>query len=202
MDLITNFIGDDTSDLIILRKFKELGNSYSAQQLELSKINKHTIIEKVHSINPHIDLSTLLEKMKGSAKYKKKDMFASLDMLGLPCVLPIYKNVGSNLQILDPAKSDFCHAKRTRMNAPSPSFIPKRNIVPDQCLLITVSLYDSHNSMYLDEVSIAQLNWRCSSQFHDGQTLADVRRAFVCQTMDNEFSGDVSHNPDKLLGKC
>jgi len=205
MELRTNFLGGYVSGLINIRQFKE-DNSYCAQQLKLSKITERTIIAKLHSINPNIDLSNLVDEMRASKTRLKKHMyhtvFDSPDTLGMRCILPIYDNFSKELRTLDPVKSDLCQAKRIRMYIPSPSFTPRGNIIPGKTLLITVTLYHPFHWM-LGQVPDEAVKPHCknSIQFHDSQTLEDVRKAFVCQNIDSEISGDVSHNPHKPLGK-
>lgn len=203
MEFATKLLGGYISDLINIRQFKE-DHSYCAQQLKLSKITERTIIEKLHSINPNIDLSNLVDEMKASKTKLKKHMyhevFSSPEILGSRCILPIYGSICSKLQILNHVKSDLCQAKRTRMYVSPPSFTPRGNIIPGKTLLITVILYHPFRWMH-GQVPDEAVKPHCkiSIQFHESQTLEDVRKAFVCQNLDSEISGDVSDNPHKPL---
>jgi len=136
-------------------------------------------------------------------KHMYHEVFDSPDILGSRLILPIYDSTNKDLRILDSVKSDLCQAKRTRMYVPPPSFTPIGNIIPGKTLLITVILYHPFHWLH-GQVPDEAVKPHCktSIQFHDGQTLADVKKAFVCQNIDSEISGDVSQNPHKPLGKC
>jgi len=203
MEFSTRFLNGYISDLINIREFRE-GNSYSTQQLKFPEITERSVPEELHSIDPNIELSKLANEMKESnarlEKHISKDVFTSSDTLGSQCVLPI---CDKKLQTLDSVKSDLCQAKRTRMCAPPPSWTPRGNTDTDQTLLITVTFYHPfewlHKRVRGENV---RPHGKDSIQFHDGQTLRAVRRAFVCQNIERDISGDVGHNPHKPFGKC
>jgi len=195
----THFIGDYFTGIISIRKFKEGKNLNSVIQPELPQIIERTVNKTLHSINPNINFSNLVDKMKDDREANFKQ-----DVLDLPCVVPMYVD-DTELKILDETmKNDLSQIMPTIMNTPPPSFIPIENVVPSEPLLITMTFYHPYDWLMTHGTNKGvKPNWKDSIQFHDGQTLADVRRAFVCKSMKINTDGNVGQqNPHKLLGKC
>jgi len=189
----THAMGDSVSGLINIRKFKEQGNPNSVKEPELSKITERAVIENIQSINPMIELSFVLGKMNVTRQHIDRNFrFTSMDMLDSPCVVPDNNSDGTKLDTPDEKmKKDLSQVK------------PSGNIVPSRALLITVIFDRPDDGLYTQGTKIGDRpHLKDSIQFHDGQTLADVRRALVCQNMNRQIGGDVGQNPHKSLGKC
>lgn len=204
MDFSDKLFGAYISDPINLRRFK-MENPHSFHQTKLSKITNRSIIAKVQSINPNLDLSNALDDIKlfeeKLKKYNFQNLFNSPDALNARCLLPIYDTVNNDLQVLKVVKSDLYQTKRIKMYAQPPLFTPRGYIVPGQSLLITVSLYYPFHwakDQEPDEAVIPHFNE--AIQFHDAQTLRDVKQAFRCENENSEISGDISENPNKPFG--
>lgn len=204
MESSHQLLGGYFSKPIDIRRFKT-ENTYKINQIKLSKITDRTIITKLKSISPNVDLSNLINEMKQcEAKLQKhnyQEIFDSPDILNARCIPPIYDTVNSDLQILKVVKSDLYQTKRLRLYSPPPIFTPRGFIVPGQTLLITVSLYYPFHwvkDQEQDEAVIPHFNE--AIQFYDTQTLHDLKRAFRCVNVDSEISGDISENPHKPLG--
>jgi len=204
MEFSNNFLGGYFTKPINIRRFKT-ENSFKVNQIKMSKIKDRNILLELKSINPNIDLSNLLNEMKHCdtilQKYNFQDMFDAPDALTARRLLPIYENNTSDLQTPKLVKSDLFQKKKTKLYAQLPSFTPRGNITPGQTLLIKVSLYYPFHwqqHQVLDEA----VNPHCKNvlQFHDAQTLQDLKQSFKCENMDSEISGDISENPHKVLG--
>jgi len=196
------------TDLINIRQFKEK-NSYSVQKLKLSKIKERTIVAKLQSINPNIDLSHIEDEMKANQVKAQKDIYcdvySSSDMTNARYLLPIYNEIDESLlQVLEPAKIDLCQYKRGKMYTPLPKFTPRGYIIPGETLLITISIYYSFHwfrGQFPDEA--VRPHCEVSIQLYDSQTLYDVRHAFRCSNVNTEISGDISdvpHKPFEFMG--
>jgi len=187
----THAMGDSVSGLINIRKFKEQGNPNSVKQPETSKIT--LVVESIQSINPMIDLSFALGKMDVTRQHidDTHTKIFSLDILQSSCRISVYSD---NMRFKTPdekMKKDLSQVK------------PNGNIVPNRALLITVTFDRPDDGLYTQGTNIGDRpHLKDSIQFHDGQTLADVRRALVCHNMNREIGGDVGQNPHKSFGKC
>jgi len=81
--------------------------------------------------------------------------------------------------------------------------LDKMNIAPPLILLINVSFSYPYNWTKCHKTNITlQPVWQNSMQMYDGQTLADVRRTFVCEFRNNKINGIVDQNVQKILSKC
>jgi len=205
MEFSNKFFGAYVTDLINLRQFKER-NSFSSKRLKLSKINEHTIITKLQSINPNIDFSNLLDEMKDIQvkieEHEYHELFDSPDAVVSRNLIPLYSHVYSDLKVPYRVKSDFYQTKKTRMYAPLSNFTPRGSIVPGQTLLITVSIYYPFRWLkgQIQDQAVRP-RFKSTYQFFDGQTLEDLKKAFHCDNIDSEISGDISENPHKSSGK-
>lgn len=205
MEFSESFLGGYVSKLIDVRRFKE-ENSFTVEQLKPSKIKDNTIMAKLKLINPNVDSSRLSSEMKQCEeelqKHNFRNIFDSPDTLSARGLLPIYGIINnSDLKTLRVVKSDLFQIKRTKLYTPPPSFTPRGGIVPGQTLLLTLSLYYPFHwlrDQFPDEAVIP----RCKKvvQFHESQTLNDLKRYFKCENECSEISGDISNDPHKPLG--
>uniref|UniRef100_A0A2S2PMK6 snRNA-activating protein complex subunit 3 n=1 Tax=Schizaphis graminum TaxID=13262 RepID=A0A2S2PMK6_SCHGA len=203
MEFSHSILGCYISKPINLKQFKT-ENAYTVDQIKMSKITDRIIFEKLRSINPSADLSHLPDDIKTweteLQNYNYQEVFDSPDTLSARYVFPIYGTIRSNLQTLKVMKSDFYQTKKTKLYTPLPSFTPRGNITPGQTLLITISIYYPFHwtkNQIPDEAVIP----RCKKtlQFHDAQTLQDLKQAFKCENEETEISGDISKTPHKPL---
>lgn len=205
MEFSNNFLGGYFSELINIKRFKT-ENAFTPQNsIKMSKINDRTILTKLSSINPDIDVSNILNEMNHCKtileKHNFQEIFDSPDTLSARYLLPIYDNITSDLNTLKITKSDLYQTKRTKLYVPLPTFTPRGNIVPGQTLLITISLYYPFhliNDQLPDEAVIPHC--KDAIQFYDTQTLRHLKHAFKCENVDSEISGDISEDPHKPLG--
>lgn len=204
MEFSNKVRGCYTSKPINIRRFKT-ENAYDVNQIRMSKINDRTVHAKLKSINPEIDLSNIENEMKQCEtelqKYNFQNVYDSPDTIYSRCLLPIYDEINSDLNSLKVVKSDLYQIKRTKSYTPLPTFTPRGNIVPGHTLLITVSFYYPFHWMRdqtPDEAVIP--NCKDVIQFHETQTLEDLKQAFKCENVNSEISGDISESPHKPLG--
>ncbi|VVC24587.1 snRNA-activating protein complex, subunit 3 [Cinara cedri] len=203
MDISQEFLGGFISKPINIRRFKT-ENSYTIESVKLSKVNERTIMAKLNSINPNIDLSNLQNELKHCdvklQKFNFQACFDSCDTLTARCLLPIYGRVTSDIRTPKGSKCDCYQTKRFRLYSKQPPFTPRGNIIPGQTILITVSLYHPFHwakNQIPDETITPHFNE--SIQLYDTQTLKDLKQAFKCDNVDSEISGDMSVNPNKPL---
>lgn len=205
MEFSNNFLGGYFTGLISIKQFKT-ENAFSPEHnIRMSKIKDRTILSKLSSINPDIDISNITNEMNHCnailENYNFQEIFESPETLSARHLLPIYNNVSSDLCTLKVPKTDLYQNKRTKLYVPPPTFTPRGNIVPGKTLLITISLYYPFhlaNNKMPDEAVVP----RCKEtiQFYDTQTLRHLKQAFKCENVDSEISGDISENPYKPLG--
>lgn len=204
MEISQTFLGGYVTKPINIRNFKT-ENSYTSDSVKLSKVNERTIMAKLKSINPNVDLANLSDEITHCEielqKYNFQSLFDSPDTINARCLLPIHDEITSNIRTLKAAKSDLYQTKRFKLYAPLPQFTPRGNIVPGQTLLITVSLYYPFHWIK-DQVPDEAVTPHCKDtiQFYDTQTLRDMKQAFKCENIDSEISGDISGDPFKPLG--
>lgn len=204
MEFSNNFLGGYCSKLINLRHFKE-ENAITTRQIKLSKVNNRVILAKLKSINPEVDLSNLLNEMNQCEskleKHNFQNFFDSPDVICARSLLPIYDTIDSDLETLKVAKSDLYQRKRTKLYTLPPIFTPRGNIIPGKTLLITISFYYPFHwlkDQFPDEAVIPHC--KKTIQFYETQTLHDLKRAFQCENVDSEISGDISLDPHKPFG--
>lgn len=204
MEFSHNFLGGYFSKPINLRRF-QAENTYEVQQIKMSKVTNRTILAKLKSINPDVDLSNLVSEMRSCEaelqKYDFQNVFDSPDTLSARCLLPIYDTITSDLRTLKVVNSDLYQTKRTKMYAPHPTFTPRGNIVPGQTLLITLSLYYPFHWVNQDVDEAVIPHCKNAIQFYDTQTLKDLIQGFNCENVDSEISGDISEKIHKPLGR-
>ncbi|XP_050434927.1 snRNA-activating protein complex subunit 3-like [Adelges cooleyi] len=201
MEFSNELLGGYSSKLINIRQFKT-ENAYEMHPIKVSKVTERKIFAKIQSINPNADISSLQNEIKlCEAKLQKlnfQDFFDSPDSLNARCLFPIYDTATGDLQTLKKKKSDLYQTKRTRIYSPLPNFTPRGNIVPGQTVLITISVYHPFHwvsDQDPDEAVIPHCN--DSIQFHETQTLRDIKQAIKCGNEDSEISGDISECPHK-----
>lgn len=206
MNISDSILGCYISKPINLRQFKTQ-NTWKVEQIKMSKINDRVIFEKLKSINSNVDLSNLpndiLNWEEELQKYNFQEVFDSPHTLNARSLLPMYNTPSSSsLQTLKILKSDMYQTKRTKLYTQLPSFTPRGNIVAGQTLLITISLYYPFHwikNQVPDEALIPCC--KTAIQFYDTQTFHDLKRAFKCENVESEISGDISKDPHKPLGK-
>lgn len=205
MEFSNNFLGGYFSKPINIKRFKTENRFTAETNIKMSKINDRTILSKLSSINPDVDLSNIRNEMLHCKtileKHNYQEIFDSPDTINARYLLPIYDNITSDLQTLKVVNSNLYQIKRTKSYVPLPTFTPRGNIVPGQTLLITISLYYPFhliNDQILDDAVIPHC--KDSIQFYDTQTLRHLKHAFKCENVDSEISGDISDNPHKPFG--
>ncbi|XP_050438827.1 snRNA-activating protein complex subunit 3-like [Adelges cooleyi] len=189
------------SESINIRRFKT-ENAYEMPPIKVSKVTERKIFAKIQSINPNADIASLREEIKlCEAKLEKlnfQDFFDSPDCLNAQCLLPIYDTDDGDLETLKKPKGDLYQTKRTRMYSPLPKFSPHGIIVPGQTVLISISVYYPFHwasDQNPDEAVIPRFN--SVIQFHETQTLRDIKQAIKCENEDSEISGDISESTHK-----
>ncbi|XP_050522486.1 snRNA-activating protein complex subunit 3 isoform X2 [Daktulosphaira vitifoliae] len=201
MEFSHEFLGGYFSNLINIRRFKS-ENAHTFDQVKISKVSYRVIIDKLKSINPNMDYSNLQNEMNDCniklQKYNFQSFFDSPDCLNARCLFPIYDSADGDLKTHKRSSSDLYQIKRTKIYTPPPVFTPRGNIIPGQTVLITISVYHPFHwikDQDPDEAVIPHCN--DSIQFHESQTLRDVKSAIKCINIDSEISGDISENPFK-----
>lgn len=204
MEFSDNVFGGYLSKPIKIRQF-QTENAFRFEHVKISKVTNRIILQKMKEICPDADLSNVTNEMKCCnaqlQKYNFQDMFYSPETISSRYLLPIYNTINCDLRTLQVAKNDVYQTKRTKLYTALPPFTPRGNIVAAQTLLITISLYYPFhwaNNQEPDHAVIPRC--KCVFQFHDNQTLHDLKNAFKCENVDSEISGDISENPHKPLG--
>lgn len=204
MEFTQEFQGGYITKPINIKRFKT-ENAFTVESVKLSRVNEKTVMAKLKSINPNVDLSNLTDEIRHCEmeleKHNYQNMFDSPDILSARCILPIYDEFTSDIRTLKETKCDFYQTKRSRLYAPQPQFTPRGNIIPGQTLFITVSLYYPFH-WAKDQLPDEAITPHCkdSIQFYDTQTLRDIKQVFKCENIDSEISGDISGNPFKPFG--
>lgn len=198
-------LGAYMSQPINIRQFRTENAVQIESCIKTSKITNKTIVSKMKEICPDADLSNVEREMAHCKdlleKFNFKSLFESPEVINAPRLIPIYKNNDSGLKALQVGKGDIYQTKRTMLYTLPRPFSPRGNIVPGQNLLITTSLYYPFH-WATDQAPDQAVIPRCKTviQFHDNQTLHELKSIFNCENVDSEISGDISEKINKPLG--
>lgn len=205
MDFSDQILGAYVSQPINLRQYRTEHAIQNASRIKASKITSKTIISKMKRICPDADLSNVGKEMAHCntllQKFNFKSLFESPEIINSPRLLSIYKDSDSDLNTLQVVKTDIYQTKRTMLYTLPHTFSPRGNIVPGKNLLISTSLYfPFHWATDQDPDHAVIPRCRSVNQFHDNQTLYDLKSIFNCENVDSEISGDISENINKPFG--
>eukprot|EP00102_Acyrthosiphon_pisum_P026285 XP_016663495.1 PREDICTED: snRNA-activating protein complex subunit 3-like [Acyrthosiphon pisum] len=183
MDSSNSILGCYIFKSINLRRFKT--ENANKDQIEISDdISDQKVFEKLKSINPDIDLSTIADDVKNwdeeLDKYNFQEIYDSPDLLCTSLVVPMYSPLIKN------KNHKFNQTKKTKLYTSLPTFSPK-----------AYHPFHEKKNQIPNETDIPCC--KNTIQFYDTQTLQDLKQVFKCKNEESEISGDVSNNIHKPL---